>query len=99
MRAVKPVRESTLAWREGPLAGGGGWLEVDKRTLQHRRYPNVFGVGDINGTPAGKTAATMKKSAPIAMQNLVSVIEGKRRASSSTATRPARSSPTSATRH
>jgi sulfide:quinone oxidoreductase len=50
---------------------------VDKRTLQHRRYPNVFGVGDINGTPAGKTAATMKKSAPIAMQNLVSVIEGK----------------------
>jgi sulfide:quinone oxidoreductase len=76
MRAVQPVRSSALAWKEGALAGGG-WLEVDKRTLQHRRYPNVFGVGDTNGTPAGKTAATVKKGTPIAMQNLVSVIDGK----------------------
>jgi sulfide:quinone oxidoreductase len=76
MRAVKPVRDSALAWKEGALAGGG-WLEVDKRTLQHRRYPNVFGAGDTNGTPAGKTAATVKKGTPIAMQNLVSFIDGK----------------------
>ncbi len=76
MRAVAVVRESKLAWKEGALAGGG-WMEVDKRTLQHRRYPNVFGVGDTNGTPAGKTAATVKKSAPIAMHNLASVIDGK----------------------
>ena len=27
----------------------GGWLDVDKATLQHKRFPNVFGVGDING--------------------------------------------------
>jgi sulfide:quinone oxidoreductase len=76
MRAVEAVRSSSLAAREGPLSAGG-WLEVDKRTLQHKRYPNVFGVGDVNGTPAGKTAATVKKGTPIAMENLVSVIEGK----------------------
>lgn len=75
MRAAAPVRDSKLAWKEGALAGGG-WLEVDKRTLQHRRYANVFGIGDVNGTPAGKTAATVKKGTPIAMQNLVSLIEG-----------------------
>lgn len=55
----------------------GGWLEVDKDTLQHRRYKNVFGLGDINGTPRGKTAATVKKSAPIVAQHLVEVMAGK----------------------
>lgn len=76
MRAPDSVRKSLLAWQEGPMAAGG-WLEVDKGTLQHRRYPNVFGVGDINGTPRGKTAATVKKSAPIVAGNLVDVIAGR----------------------
>lgn len=76
MRGAEAVRNSSLAVREGPLSAGG-WLEVDKRTLQHKRYPNVFGVGDVNGTPAGKTAATVKKGTPIAMENLVAAIEGK----------------------
>lgn len=76
MRAPDAVKGSDLAWKEGPFAAGG-WLEVDKATLQHRRFPNVFGVGDINGTPRGKTAATVKKSAPIVAHNLVQVIAGR----------------------
>ena len=76
MRAPDAVKNSDLAWKEGPMAAGG-WLEVDKETLQHRRYPNVFGVGDINGTPRGKTAATVKKSAPIVAQHLVDVMAGR----------------------
>ena len=76
MRAPDAVKNSDLAWKEGPMAAGG-WLEVDKVTLQHRRYPNVFGLGDINGTPRGKTAATVKKSAPIVAQHMVDVIAGR----------------------
>ncbi|HEY0843881.1 MAG TPA: FAD/NAD(P)-binding oxidoreductase [Noviherbaspirillum sp.] len=76
MRAPDAVKNSDLAWKEGPMAAGG-WLEVDKGTLQHRRYPNVFGVGDINGTPRGKTAATVKKSAPMVAHNLAEVIAGR----------------------
>lgn len=77
MRAPDAVRKSPLAWQEGPMAGGG-WLEVDPKTLQHRRYANVFGIGDINGTGRGKTAATIKKSAPIVAHNLVEVIAGRK---------------------
>ncbi|HNU11064.1 MAG TPA: FAD/NAD(P)-binding oxidoreductase [Rubrivivax sp.] len=73
MRAPDAVKASALAWQEGPFAAGG-WLEVDKQTLQHRRFPNVFGIGDINGTPRGKTAATVKKSAPVVAGNLAAVI-------------------------
>ena len=76
MRAPDAVKNSDLAWKEGPMAAGG-WLEVDKATLQHRRYPNVFGLGDINGTPRGKTAATVKKSAPLVAQNIVDTIAGR----------------------
>ena len=77
MRAPDAVKNSDLAWKSGPFAAGG-WLEVDKSTLQHRRFPNVFGLGDINGTPRGKTAATVKKSAPLVAHNLVEVIAGRK---------------------
>ncbi len=76
MRAPDAVKNSDLAWKEGPMAAGG-WLEVDRETLQHRRYKNVFGIGDINGTPRGKTAATVKKSAPIVAQHVVDAIAGR----------------------
>jgi len=76
MRAVDAVKNSELAWKEGPFAAGG-WLEVDKDTLRHRRFPNVFGIGDINGTPRGKTAATVKKSAPIVAGHLVDLVAGR----------------------
>jgi len=76
MRAPDVVKNSDLAWKEGGFAAGG-WLEVDKDTLQHRRYKNVFGIGDINGTPRGKTAATVKKAAPLVAQHLVDVIAGR----------------------
>jgi sulfide:quinone oxidoreductase len=75
-RAPDAVRNSDLAAKQAPFAAGG-WLEVDKSTLQHRRYPNVFGIGDVNGTPRGKTAATVKKSAPVVAHNLSEVIAGR----------------------
>ena len=76
MRAPDAIKNSSLSYQDGPMASGG-WLEVDKFSLQHTRFPNVFGIGDINGTPRGKTAATVKKSAPIVAQNIIDAIEGK----------------------
>ncbi len=73
MFAPDAVLNSPLVVADGVQKG---WLEVDKETLQHTRYPNVFGIGDINGTPRGKTAATVKKSAPVVADNLVRVIKG-----------------------
>ena len=75
MRAPGVVRNSPLAIRQGGLAEGG-WLDVDKGTLRHRQFADVFGCGDINGTPRGKTAATVKKSGIVAAANLAAVIDG-----------------------
>jgi sulfide:quinone oxidoreductase len=64
--------------REGPLTaeGIGGQLQLDRHTLQHQRYPNIFGVGDCGATGAAKTAATIRKQAPVVVENLFSLALG-----------------------
>jgi len=74
MSAPDAVRNSALPWEAGPMAAGG-WLEVNRETLQHSRFPNVFGIGDINGVPRGKTAATVKGGAPIVAGHLIRAIQ------------------------
>lgn len=76
MRAAEAVRNSPLPWQTGNWAAEG-WMEVDKGTLRHVRYPNVFGVGDIAGVPKGKTAASVKWQVPVAVDHLVADIQGK----------------------
>jgi len=74
MGPVDAVRDSSLGWQKGTAKG---WLEVDKETLQHRRYSNVFGIGDICGIPMGKTGGSTRHHAPIMAKNLIAAMEGK----------------------
>lgn len=75
MKPVDAVAASSLGWQKGSAKG---WLECDKETLQHRRYPNVFGIGDILGIPLGKTGGSARHHAPVLVDNLISVMEGKK---------------------
>lgn len=76
MRAPAAVRESPLAWQQGPLAADG-WVEADRATLRHPRYPNVFAAGDVAGVPRGKTAASVKWQVPVLVSNLVDELNGR----------------------
>jgi sulfide:quinone oxidoreductase len=58
------------------LAGEGGWVDVDKYTLQHTRYPNVFSLGDASNLPTSKTAAAIRKQAPVLVENLFATMAG-----------------------
>ena len=77
MRAPAAVRKSPLAWQSGPFATDG-WVEVDKATLRHTRFPNVFAVGDVAGVPKGKTAASVKWQAPVVVEHIVADIAGRK---------------------
>jgi sulfide:quinone oxidoreductase len=55
-----------------PLADAGGWVEVNKHTLQHLRFSNVFGLGDASSLPTSKTGAAIRKQAPVLVENLLS---------------------------
>ncbi|MDO9500073.1 NAD(P)/FAD-dependent oxidoreductase [Falsiroseomonas sp.] len=76
MRAPAVVRNSPLAWQTGPFAADG-WAEVDRGTLRHARFPEVFCVGDVAGVPKGKTAASVKWQVPVAVDHLIAAIEGR----------------------
>jgi sulfide:quinone oxidoreductase len=68
------IRTSELA----PIGRPGlGWVEVDQYTLQHRRFPNVFALGDVAGTPNAKTGAAIMKQAPVVAANLIEVMNGR----------------------
>lgn len=53
-----------------------GWVDVNKHTLQHVRYPNVFACGDAASTPNAKTGAAIRKQVPVLVENLLKLIEG-----------------------
>jgi len=76
MRAPAVVRNSPLAWQTGPFAADG-WAEVDRGTLRHARFPEVFCIGDVAGVPKGKTAASVKWQVPVAVDHLIGTIEGR----------------------
>ena len=76
MSAPDVVKESALSWKRGS-ASKGGWVELNKETLQHTRYPNVFSLGDVAGIPMGKTGGSIRKQYTVVAQNLISVMEGK----------------------
>jgi sulfide:quinone oxidoreductase len=67
------IRKSSLPAREKP---GLGWVEVDQHTLQHKRYPNIFALGDVAGTPNAKTGAAAVKQAPVVVSNLLALMRG-----------------------
>ncbi|QDT43002.1 Sulfide dehydrogenase [flavocytochrome c] flavoprotein chain precursor [Gimesia alba] len=62
---------------KSPLADEKGWVDVDKYTLQHVRYSNVFALGDSSNLPTSKTAAAIRKQSPVLVKNLQSLIAGK----------------------
>lgn len=54
---------------QSPLADGAGWVEVDKHTLQHTRYANVWSAGDCSSLPVSKTGAAVRKQVPVLVEN------------------------------
>lgn len=75
MGPTKAVVTSPLVWQAG---NAKGWLEVDKKTLQHRRYKNVFGIGDVCGIPHGKTGGSARQQGKVIQENLIALMEKKK---------------------
>ena len=58
LHVVPPMSPPPFIAQAG-LAGAGGWMEVNKYTLQSTKHKNVFGLGDCTNTPNAKTAAAI----------------------------------------
>ncbi|MBI4695149.1 MAG: NAD(P)/FAD-dependent oxidoreductase [Gammaproteobacteria bacterium] len=62
--------------KQSTLGDAAGWVEVNKATMQHVRYPNVFSLGDASNLPTSKTAAAIRAQSPILVANLLAFLRG-----------------------
>lgn len=76
MLHVTPPQRAPRLVRESPLAGEGGWLAVDRHTLQSPTHPNVFSLGDASSLPTSKTGAAVRGQAPILATNVLAFLDG-----------------------
>ena len=74
---VTPPQSSPDFIKSSPLANAAGWVDVDKHTLQHPKFKNIFTLGDASGLPTSKTGAAIRKQAPVLVDNLLSAISNK----------------------
>jgi sulfide:quinone oxidoreductase len=77
MMHVVPPQVAPQFLADSPLAAASGFTDVDQHTLQHVRYPNVFGLGDAGSMPNAKTAAAARKQAPVVAVNALRQLDGK----------------------
>lgn len=74
MLHLAPPQRSPDFIRDSPLSTPQGWLAVNKETMQHTTYRNVFGLGDVAQLPTAKTGAAIRKQVPIVVANLAKMI-------------------------
>jgi len=75
MQSPKALLDSGLTVQRGEYKG---WLEIDKKTLQNPRYPNVFGIGDVAGLPSGKSGGAIREQAIVLQDNIAAILEEKK---------------------
>lgn len=74
---VTPPMSAPNFVKSSPLANDAGWLDLDKHSLRHNRYSNIFGLGDAGSTPNSKTGAAIRSQAPVVGDNLFAALDGR----------------------
>jgi len=78
LHAAPPQRAPAFV-RASPLAGPGplGWVPVDRHSLRHTVYPEVFSLGDVCDAPTSKTGAAARVQAAVVAEGVVATLEGR----------------------
>ena len=60
-----------------PISDQAGFVDVDKVTMRHKKYNNIFAIGDCSNSPNGKTAAAVAGQSGVIKANLFAMLDGK----------------------
>ena len=75
MLHLAPPQTAPQFIKKSDLVNESGWLDVNIETLQHTKYPNIFGLGDVAALPTAKTGAAIRKQVPVVVANLLHLIK------------------------
>jgi sulfide:quinone oxidoreductase len=74
-------RQSAPDWiKASPISdpdNPGGYVQIDKNTMRHTRFDNIFSLGDVGSSPNSKTGAAIRKQAPVVAANLKAGLAGR----------------------
>lgn len=73
---VTPPMSAPNVIKASPLTDTSGYVNVNKQTLQHVKYSNIFSLGDCTNIPTSKTAAAVACQSGILQNNLKAVMKG-----------------------
>lgn len=74
---LAPPQTAPKFVKESVLVNEAGWLDVDLNSLQHKKFANIFGLGDVAGLPTAKTGAAVRKQVPVVVDNIYKLIQNK----------------------
>jgi len=72
---VTPPMKAPDELGNSKLGSKKGWIPVNKETLQHVKFSNVFALGDIAAVPMGKTGGSIRKQYKVVVNNIISMME------------------------
>ncbi|XP_060802733.1 sulfide:quinone oxidoreductase, mitochondrial [Amyelois transitella] len=75
LHVTPPMRTPECIRCNADIVDQSGFLTVDKYTLQHTKYKNIYGIGDCTNTPNSKTAAAIAKQCYVLELNLLSTMK------------------------
>ncbi|XP_018335772.1 sulfide:quinone oxidoreductase, mitochondrial [Agrilus planipennis] len=78
LHVTPPMSPPNVIKKNKLLVNEAGFVDVDKNTLQHIRFPNVFSLGDCCSTPNSKTAAAIGCQSKVLYDNINCLIDGKK---------------------
>lgn len=68
---VSPKNRPHAFVRDSGLANEAGFVDVNERTTRHKKYNNVWSIGDASSLPTSKTMAAITSQAPVLVSNLL----------------------------
>jgi len=77
MHVSPPMKAPDVVGKSELGSSGPGWTTVNKKTLQHAFFTNVWSLGDVAGVPMGKTGGSARKQYKVVVDNMISVMGGK----------------------
>ncbi|MEC8561164.1 MAG: FAD/NAD(P)-binding oxidoreductase [Pseudomonadota bacterium] len=73
---IAPKMAPPKAISQSQLSDKEGFLAVDKTTLKHKNYDNIFGIGDITNIPCVKNLSAITAQLPVLLANIGASITG-----------------------
>lgn len=77
MLHLAPPQTAPKFVKDSILVNEAGWLDVNHHSLQHKKYSNIFGLGDVAALPTAKTGAAIRKQVPVVVDNIMRLMQNK----------------------